>query len=143
MASGPSTAAGSQGGLTETLRQQIERLTEAYLTGIVKLPEYQRRREELDTRDARLEQQAGELGAHVDRQKEISDMAASIEDFCRRIQTGLANASFAQKRILIELLVDRVSVINDQVEIRCVVPTYGRSETTRFCHLRKDYFDEL
>ena len=50
-------------------------------------------------------------------------MAASIEDFCRRIQAGLANASFTQRRTLVELLVDRVLVINDQVEIRYVVPT--------------------
>ena len=122
-----------------TLRQQIERLTEAYLAGIVHLPEYQRRRQELDSRDAGLEQQAKELSVHVDRQKDISDMAGSIEDFCRRIQTGLTNASFAQKRIL----VDRVLVINDQVEIRYVVPTHARAETTRFCHLRKDDFHDV
>ena len=126
-----------------TLRQQVERLTEAYLAGVVHLSEYQRRRHELDTRDAGLEQQAKELGAQVDRQKETSQMAASIEDFCRRIQAGLANASFTQRRTLVELLVDRVLVINDQVEIRYVVPTHSRGETTRFCHLRKDYFDDV
>ena len=70
-------------------------------------------------------------------------MAASIEDFCRRIQAGLANASFTQRRTLVELLVDRVLVINDQVEIRYVVPTHPRGETTRFCHLRKDYFQHI
>lgn len=107
---GSLTATGSQrlyGKRKATLRQQVERLTEAYLAGIVQLPEYQRRRGELDTRDAGLEQQAKELSARVDRQKEISDMAASIEDLCRRIQTGLTNASFAQRRILVQLLVDR------------------------------------
>ena len=66
-------------------------------------------------------------------------MAASIEDFCQRVQTGLGNASFAQKRTLVELLIDRVLGTNDEVEIRYVVPTHARSETTRFCHLRKDY----
>ncbi|MGI8746419.1 MAG: hypothetical protein ACR2NN_28345 [Bryobacteraceae bacterium] len=70
-------------------------------------------------------------------------MASSIEDFCRRVQIGLANASFAQKRTLVELLVDRVLVINDQEEIPYVVPTHSRGETTRFCHLRKDYFDDI
>ena len=126
-----------------TLRQQVERLTEAYLAGIVQLSEYQRRRHELDTRHAGLEQQFKELSAQVDRQKEISDMAASIQDFCQRIQTGLTNASFARKRILMELLVDRVLVNNDQVEIRYVIPTHARAETTRFCHLRKDYFHDI
>jgi site-specific DNA recombinase len=126
-----------------TLRQQLERLTEAYLAGVLQLPEYQRRRQELDTRNASLEQQTRELAAHVDRQQEISQMAASIEDFCQRIQTGLANASFMQKRTLVELLIDRVLVTNDEVEVRYVVPTHARTETTRFCHLRKDYFHNI
>ena len=126
-----------------TLRQQVERLTEAYLAGVLPLPEYQRRRQELEARNASLEQQTRELTAQVDRQQEISHMAASIEDFCQRVQTGLANASFAQKRTLVELLIDRVLVTNDEVEIRYVVPTHPRSETTRFCHLRKDYFSGL
>jgi site-specific DNA recombinase len=125
------------------VRQQMERLTEAYLGGIIRMAEYQRRRRELDTRDAGLEQQSKELGAQVDRQNEISQMAASIEEFCHRVQSGLATASFVQKRTLLELLVDRVLVINDQVEIRYVVPTHPRGETTRFCHLRKDYFDHV
>jgi site-specific DNA recombinase len=77
---------------------------EAYLAGVLSLPEYQRRRQELDTRNASLEQQARELTAHVDRQQEISHMAASMEDFCQRIQTGLTKASFAQKRTLVERL---------------------------------------
>jgi site-specific DNA recombinase len=126
-----------------TLRQQVERLTEAYLAGVLQLPEYQRRRQELERRSTSLEQQTKELAAQVDRQQEISQMAASIEDFCQRVQTGLASASFAQKRTLVELLIDRVLVTNDEVEIRYVVPTHARSETTRFCHLRKDYFYDV
>ena len=63
----------------------------------------------------------------------------AIGDFCARVRTGLANASFEQKRQLIELLIDRVIVTDDQVEIRYVIPTRPRSEHIRFCHLRTDY----
>ena len=42
-----------------------------------------------------------------------------------------------------ELLIDRVLVANGEVEIRYALPTHPRSETTRFCHLRKDYFDDI
>jgi hypothetical protein len=38
------------------------------------------------------------------------------------------------------LLVDRVVVTDDDVEIRYVVPTTPESEKVRFCHLRTDYF---
>ncbi|MGI9069886.1 MAG: recombinase family protein [Bryobacteraceae bacterium] len=134
----------------ETLRkaqagvnQQLERLTEAYLAGVVLLAEYQRRRQELESKNVSLERQVKELGTQVEHQAEMSQLAVSIEDFCGRVQTGLAHASFEQKRRLVELLVDRVVVSNDEIEVRYVVPTHPRGETTRFCHLRKDYFDDI
>jgi hypothetical protein len=39
------------------------------------------------------------------------------------------------------LLVDRVVVTNDEVEIHNVLPTSPESELGRFCLLRKDYFN--
>ena len=39
------------------------------------------------------------------------------------------------------LLIDRVIVNDTQVEIRSVVPTGPKGETTPFCHLRLDYLD--
>jgi len=49
----------------------------------------------------------------------------------------------AQKRELVELLIDCVIVDDAQVEIRYVIPTTEASTHTRFCHLRKDYFNEI
>jgi hypothetical protein len=69
-------------------------------------------------------------------------MVQSIEAFCQRVQQGLAEATFEQKRQLIELLIDRVIVTNEEVEIRYVIPTSSRSEHVRFCHLLLDYFDQ-
>jgi len=45
------------------LNQQLERLTEAYLAGVVALAEYQRRRQELETKNVALERQVQELEA--------------------------------------------------------------------------------
>ena len=66
-------------------------------------------------------------------------MAASIEDFCKRVRSGLADATFEQRRKLVELLIDRVIVLEEEVEIRYVIPTSPESEQVRFCHLRSDY----
>ena len=44
---------------------------------------------------------------------------------------------------MVELLVDRVLVAEDEVEIRYVVPAHPNSEKVRSCHLRKDYFDDV
>ena len=123
------------------LEHQIDRLSEAYLHDIIPLPEYERRRRELDQKCAALDTQAKQLDAHVDRQAELAGLATSIDGFCQRVQTGLANATFEQKRQLIELLIDRVVVTDDQVEIRYVIPTSPTSEQVRFCHLRLDYFN--
>ena len=38
-----------------------------------------------------------------------------------------------------ELLIDRVIVTDEEVEIRYVIPTDPSSEHVRFCHLRSDY----
>ena len=125
------------------ISRQLERLTEAYLTSIIPLAEYQRRRSELEQKSHALEAQTKELAAQVDRRAELVRLGSSIEDFCRRIANGLANATFDQKRAIVELLIDRVLVADGDVEIRYVVPTHPSSENVRFCHLRKDYFDQV
>lgn len=125
----------ASGGLT----QQLERLTEAYLAGVVKLEEYKRRRQDIESRLQTLVEQTRQLEASTHQQLELSGLVETIEEFCQRVEQGLAQASFEQKRQLIELLVDRVVVSGEEVEIRYVVPTSSASERTKFCHLRSDY----
>ncbi len=50
-------------------------------------------------------------------------MADPITEFCKQVSGGIEQASFAQKRMLVELLIDCVVVTNEEVEIRYVVPT--------------------
>ncbi len=121
------------------LGQQLERLTEAYLAGVVLLDEYRRRRSDLERRQQQLEEQARQLEAQADRQKELAKLSNSIGEFCERVRQELAQASFEQRRSLVELLIDRVIVTDGEVEIRYVMPTDRASEQVRFCHLRLDY----
>jgi hypothetical protein len=55
------------------------------------------------------------------------------------VQDGLEQATWEQKRQLIEWLVVRVIVINGAVEIRYAIPTCPAGEAARFCHLHSDY----
>ena len=119
--------------------QQGDRLTEAYLAGVVSLEEYRRRRGDLERRRQTLQEQQQRLEAQADRRKELVGLSQSLEDFCIRVRQGLEQATFDQKRLLIELLIDRVIVTDGEVEIRYVVPTTRASEQIRFCHLRLDY----
>lgn len=117
-----------------SLAQQLERLTEAYLAGVVLLEEY-RRRSDWERLGQALEEQQRQLMAQVDRSHELAGLSHSIKDFCQRIRPGLEQATFEQKRQLIELLIDRVIVTQEEVEIRYVMPTKKSSENVRFCHL--------
>jgi site-specific DNA recombinase len=123
------------------LRQQLERLTDAYLRAVIPLDEYQRRRRDLEQRVTALVGQEERLRDDAERQRQLAGLTASLEAFRARVQGGLDQATFEQRRQLVLLLVDRVVVTDADVEIRYVLPTNPESEHVRFCHLRKDYFD--
>jgi site-specific DNA recombinase len=123
----------------KAIANQQERLTEAYLGGVIQLEEYRRRRQDLEQRRGAVGQQQRQLEAQAGQYAEAAAMASSVERFCQRVQAGLAQATFRQKRQLVELLIDRVVVTEEQVEIRYVIPTSPRAEHTRFSQLRTDY----
>ena len=123
----------------DVLGRQLERLTEAYLGEVIPLAEYRRRRKDLEQRGQALAAQERQLRAQSRQRMELAGVAGSIEDFCERVRGGLANATFEQRRKLVELLIDRVIVTGEEVEIRYVIPTDPSSEQVRFCHLRSDY----
>jgi site-specific DNA recombinase len=124
-----------------SLQNQLERLTTAYLSGVIPMEEYQRRRGDLESQAQALSKQIEDLHAQSAQQAQLAGYAAGIKEFAQRVADTLAQATFEQKRQLVELLIDRVIVTDDQVEIRYVIPTSPAGEKMRFCHLRSDYFD--
>ena len=121
------------------LHQGLERLTTAYLDGVLGLEEYRPRRRDLEERERALHRQAGQLEAQVDRRAEIARLAEGAEAFCEGVRHALAEANWEQKRQLIEDLIARVIVRGDEVEIRYVVPTKPSPSGIRACHLHPDY----
>jgi site-specific DNA recombinase len=126
-----------------SLSRQIDRLTEAYLEQVVSLEEYRRRRQDLEARQEAMTVQMRELEARCDRQSELAAVAEGIESFCQRVQQGLEQATFEQRRHLVELLIDRVVVTGEEVEIRYVIPTSPQGEYSRFYQLRITYCGAL
>jgi hypothetical protein len=122
-----------------TLGRQLQRPTEAYLGEVIPLAEYHRRRKDVEQRDGSLVAQERQLQAESRQRMELAGVAGSIEDFCERVRGGLAEATCEQRRKLVKLLIDRVIVTEEKVEIRYVIPTDPSSEQVRFCHLRSDY----
>ena len=121
------------------LQRQQQRLLDAYLAEVVGLAELERKRQELDRRHATLATQQRQLDAAAQQRLELRAVADGIEAFCQTVRAGLATATFAQRRLLVELLVDRVIVTDGEVEIRYVLPTSPDGPHQPFCQLRKDH----
>jgi site-specific DNA recombinase len=103
------------------------------------LPELTRKRQDLDRRRATLAAQQRQLDAAAGQKLELQAVADGIEAFCQTIRAGLATATFDQRRLLAELLIDRVIVTDGDVEIRYVLPTSPDGPHPPFCQLRKDH----
>jgi site-specific DNA recombinase len=121
------------------LARQQERLLEAYMADVLALPEFERKRKEWTQKQEALKTQRSQLEATVTQRIELSQVADSIEAFCAQIHPALDQATFAQRRQLVELLIDRVIVTDEVVEIRYVVPTKPEGPHVPFSHLRSDY----
>ena len=120
------------------LERQRTRLLEVYLADIIHRDEFERKHQEVTQTHHSLTHQLRQLDAQAQQQVDVAALAQGIETFCQRVCPTLAQLTFAQRRQLVEFLIDRVIVNNDQVEIRYVVPTGPKGETTPFCHLRLD-----
>jgi site-specific DNA recombinase len=123
------------------LEKQQERLLEVYLAEIITRNEFERKHRELRKMHNGLQKQLRQLERQAKRQIETVKLANHIQEFCQRIQPTLDKLSLDQRRQLVELLIDRVIVDDEKVEIRYVIPTSPKGENTRFCQLRTDYFD--
>ena len=125
------------------LERQQARLLDLYLAEVIEREEFARRRKEVAQSQQGLTQPLRQLETQAQQHVNVAALSQGIEAFCQRLQPTLDQLTFAQRRQLVELLIDRVIVNDTQVEIRYVVPTGPKGETTPFCHLRLDYLHAL
>jgi site-specific DNA recombinase len=123
-----------------SVARQRQRLLEAYLAEVIDLACFQRQDRGLAGQEADLLAREREVAAQGERLVQVSAIGQSTTQVLKGLRVGLDQASFEQRRQLVELLIDRVVVTDGQVEIRYVIPTTPGSTQTRFCHLRTDYF---
>jgi site-specific DNA recombinase len=134
---------------TERLRQlqqarrkaerQIERLVEAFAAEVLTLEELKNRRAGLHERIRVLTQQEHELLSQQRQHVQLTELSANVEALCRTVRTGLHTLDFAGRRQIIELLVDRVLINHDDIEIRYAVPITGWQPPDKKPTLRLPY----
>ena len=125
------------------LGRQQARLLEAYLAGVLDLATFEHKRSELRRHEEEVLARQREVVAQGQQLVAVETVARSTTELLEQLSRGLEQATFEQRRQLIELLIDRVVVTDDTVEIRYVIPTTDASTRTRFCQLRTDYFDQF
>jgi len=123
----------------EAVGRQRQRLLDAYLAGVVELAGFQAKDGELRQRQADLQTQEQEIAVSSRRLQELQELTRSAAAVGERLRVGLETATAAQRRQLVELLIDRVVVTDGEVEIRYVIPLTEASTQSRFCQLRTDY----
>jgi len=122
------------------LGRQQARLLEAYLAGVLDLATFEHKRSELRRHEEEVLARQREVVAQGQQLVAVETVARSTTEVLEQLSRGLEQATFEQRRQLVELLIDRVVVTDDTVEIRYVIPTTDASTRTRFCQLRTDYF---
>jgi site-specific DNA recombinase len=114
-----------EGHLRRLSREEI-RLVDAYQAGIIELEELKERREK------KIAQQREALRAQYEQRAQLRRQAAQarevledLEAFCGRINARLDAATFEDKQAILQLLIERVIVGEDTLEIRHVIPLHG------------------
>ena len=119
------------GGHIKRLSREESRLVDAYQVGIIEL-------EELEERRTKIAQQRKALRAHYEQRSWLRRQAAqarevleNLEASCRRINARLDDATFEEKQSILQLLIERIIVGEDTLEIRHVIPLDGPPRNSR------------
>jgi site-specific DNA recombinase len=104
------------------LQRQEQRLIDAYQADVISLEELSERRQLLaQQRQALILQQ--EQRAHVRLQTaRAQQVLQDVRSFCAQVESRLDNATFDEKQRILQLVIERVIVGEDTLEIRHVIP---------------------
>ncbi len=69
----------------------------------------------------------------------LAELSANVEELCQAVHAGLQTLDFAGRRKIIELLVDRVILSHDDIEIRYAIPLNSLTPTGKKETLRLPY----
>lgn len=98
------------------------RLLEAYQAEVISLAELAERRQGLAEQRRLAEQQLEQHHRLREQQVHAKDVLDSLAAFSKRIGARLQNASVADRQALLQLVVERITIHDDHLEIQHVIP---------------------
>ena len=117
----------------ESLARADHRLLDAYQADVISLAELTERRGQLTGQRRALDQQIETARALHQSRIKAQAVATDLAAFCARLHRRLDEASFADKQAILQLVIERIIVHEDRLEIRHVIPlcnpTPGRPDT--------------
>jgi site-specific DNA recombinase len=126
----------------QRLGREEQRLLDAYQAEVIDLAELKARREQIRGRRQVLVIQRDQEQRLQSERRAAKAAWSDLEAFCRRVRSRLDEASFAERQRILQLLIERVIVGEDSLEIRHVIPLgraggepsgSGPVETPRSC----------
>src|SRR5215470_7317148 len=109
-------------GRLRRLDREAQRLVDAYQAEVIDLAELKDRREQIATRRQALAGQREQLARLRDQRRAAQEVWADLKSFCERVRGRLEGATLAERQHLLQLLIERVIVGEDTLEIRHVIP---------------------
>lgn len=104
------------------VRQGIARLIDTYTEGYIEKQEFEPRIARLRQRLVNLETQAQQLADEAALQEELGLVLSRLEDFAATVKGGLDTADWPTRRDLIRLLVKRIEIGQDEVNVVFRIP---------------------
>jgi site-specific DNA recombinase len=108
------------------LDREEQRLVDAYQAEAIDLAELRDRRSQIAGRRGILKARYDQQVLPRSQRQTAQQVLLDVTDFCERVRTGLDRASFADKQRIVQLLIDRIIVGEDSLEIRHVIPLRGQ-----------------
>jgi site-specific DNA recombinase len=120
------------GSRLKELSSQRERLIDAYQTGALPLDDFQTRRTSVEERILAVEQEQAELRSWQVKQELAVRQVAGAEDVAgqlgEQLRRELENPAFEVKQAILRLVVEKVVVTGQRLEIHLALPVSGSYE---------------
>jgi site-specific DNA recombinase len=109
-------------GQLRRLDREERRLLDAYQAEVIDLAELKERRHQIAVRRQLLTAQREQLARLQGQRQAAQEIWADLKSFCERVRGRLTGATLAEKQQLLQLLIERVIVGEDTLEVRHVIP---------------------
>ena len=106
----------------QRLAREEQRLVDAYQAEVIDLAELKARREQIRGRREVLTIQRDQEQRLQAEHQAAWAVWSDLEAFCRRVRSRLGEATLAERQQILQLLIDRIIVGEDSLEIRHVIP---------------------